>query len=229
MRANEQFFEDLRNEINNSVTSIDTQLNDDSVSRIFADCGWNLKDEKVKNAIAVFESIIDEKEAKIEYLESQLRTASSEKTAINNSLNKLNVIHEAYDCIEGQNKIEKTMSQTNADGFNEIMQKLEDAEQRESELRNAVDELKKQQQMSGNVERLPMEKFLEYAEDFPSTQNKEAKTIKEALISLYDIKRISTEDLDRWKKLGMKETPVMAVNANEGSLVQVTQDAIYNK
>ena len=99
---------------------------------------------------------------------------------------------------------------------NEIIQRLEEATQRESELRKALEEKRNKEAQENGVEKLPMIAFIEYAETyFPASQNDRAKVLKEVLTDVYNRRLVSDEDYERLKKLGTKENPLRIEKIND--------------
>ena len=69
----------------------------------------------------------------------------------------------------------------------------------------------------GHIERLPLAAFIEYAEELPAEQNKNALAIKTMLFDLFNGK-ISEEERGRLRQLGRKPQPVATINNINGPL-----------
>ena len=68
-----------------------------------------------------------------------------------------------------------------------------------------------------HIERLPLTVFIEYAEELPAEQNKNALAIKTMLFDLFNGK-ISEEERGRLRQLGRKPQPVATINNVNGPL-----------
>lgn len=234
MKATKEFFESLREEINNASPVV-TETKEERPSRmkvidLFAGVGGlDLGNVKLQHALTCMEAEMNIKDAEIERLKAELRTRASEMAYMKSKLEKHRIEMEARDLginpddlrnnptsvppevrakYDADAEAEMNRAQDEPEAFgNELIEMLEDARQRESELRDALEQEQKRHEEVDGIERLPMSAFIGYAEDhYPSDQNKSAKILKEALGDVYNIRKIDDETYDRWKQLGTKES-----------------------
>lgn len=93
------------------------------------------------------------------------------------------------------------------------------------QLKAAIEHLNSREKVSqektnnpdDHIERLPLTAFLDYAEELPAEQNKNALAIKTMLFDLFNGK-ISEEERGRLRQLGRKPQPVATINNINGPL-----------
>lgn len=93
------------------------------------------------------------------------------------------------------------------------------------QLKAAIEHLSNREKVSqekpnnpdDHIERLPLTVFIEYAEELPAEQNKNALAIKTMLFDLFNGK-ISEEERGRLRQLGRKPQPVATINNVNGPL-----------
>lgn len=235
MKATKEFFESLREEIKASSPVVNETQEQPSTRKLkvidlfFGIGGLDLSNVDLQCAFTKVETEMNEKDAEIENLKAQLKTRESEMEVMKSQLDRQRVEYEAREFgiipeefrtppaqvpPEVQAKWDaETMADMNCaedeleESSNELIQMLEEARQRETELHDALEQERKKHGERDGIERLPMAAFISYAEEhYPADQNSRAKVLKEALGDVFNIRKIDDESYERWKRLGTKES-----------------------
>lgn len=235
MKATKEFFESLREEIN-ALSPVVNETKEQPSPRklrvidLFAGVGGlDLSNADLQCAFAKVEAEMNVKNEEIESLKAQLMTRASEMALMKSELEKQRVEFEAHEFgiipeelrtpsaqvppeVQAQWDAEAMEDMNRAEGEPEdysidLEQMLEEAHQRESELRDALEQERTKHEESDGIERLPMAAFISYAEEhYPADQNSRAKVLKEALGDVFNIRKIDDKSYERWKRLGTKES-----------------------
>lgn len=198
--------------------------------------GLDVKNLKIQSLISAIESVIKEKDTEIQELRAQKRTMEKETSDLKAELEKrrkeISYLKYGYDEEEYIPSYEQVPPEVLAkwaeeaaeeakyatyddyipedyvpDDAPDLFQLLQESQQRESELREALEQERKQKAEKEGQECLPMDAFITYAEKhYPADQNTSAKILKEALGDVYNIRRIDDETYERWRLLGTKES-----------------------
>lgn len=189
--------------------------------------GLDVKNLKIQSLISSIESIIKEKDSEIQDIRAQKRTMEKEISDLKAELEKqrkeITYLKYGYDEDEfipsyepdppvppeilAQWAEEAAYEGDITDDVPDWVQLLQESQQREAELKEALEQERKQKAEKEGEERLPMDAFITYAEKhYPADQNKSAKILKEALGDVYNIRRVDDETYERWKLLGTKES-----------------------
>lgn len=235
MKATKEFFESLREEINASSPVVTETQEQPSARKLrvidlFVGVGGlDLSNADLQLAFTKIEAEMNVKDAEIENLKAQLRTRASETAVMKSQLEMQRIEYDARELGITPEELRanpkpvppKVQAQWDAETMedlnraeddpeaysNELIQMLEEAKQRETELMNALGQERRKHEESDGIERLPMTAFIAYAEEhYPADQNPRAKVLKEALGDVFNIRKIDDDAYERWKQLGTKES-----------------------
>lgn len=213
MKATKEFFESLRTEVQNTrehfvvsqFSLVDSKKSKNLIDIFSGIGGFDINDAKVKTAVSMIEERFNAYEAEIKQLKIQLQKIEAEIVVEKTTPDSLQRTVTDFEDLSKQ--------------YNELVQQLEEERQKGDELREALYIEQSRHEANDGEERLPIGSFIEYAENFyTSAQNDRAKVLKEAILDIFDRRKISEEDYQRCRLLGTKESPTTGVVVSAGGI-----------